>query len=216
LDDLVGDWGHNLYLNLYPHLAPRKTRAEIRVKMKVGRTKGVKLKSGRDHLGYSGPAMNRSTNQPTVACLLFGVLVALCGCSDRVDRLDDNDRADPLVRLALEKQEEGDLDEAVRLLRGAVNVGSGPARAHLDLAILLQEHSKDYVDAIHHYRRYLILRPETEKNDMIRGRIREAGDLFAASVFPGGRAAEMLQLREENAGLKERIESLEKNARGSE
>lgn len=157
----------------------------------------------------------RSDGVPAMGCRLASVLVvlcAVCGCSEPVGSLDDRERADPLVALALETQEGGDLDEAVRLLQGAVDLAPGLARAHLDLAILLQEHSKDYVGAIYHYRRYLALRPETEKTEMIRGRIREAGDLYAASVFPGGRAAELLQLRAENAGLKGRIEALETGA----
>ncbi|MDD5705227.1 MAG: LysM peptidoglycan-binding domain-containing protein, partial [Kiritimatiellae bacterium] len=54
------------------------------------------------------------------------------------------------------------------------------ASAHLDLPLLLHDYRKDYIGAIYHYRRYLALRPETEKAPMISNRLQVAEQLLAA------------------------------------
>lgn len=54
------------------------------------------------------------------------------------------------------------------------------ASAHLGLALLLHDHRRDYIEAIHHYRRYLALRAGTEKQGMIQDRLRVAEQLLAA------------------------------------
>lgn len=78
------------------------------------------------------------------------------------------------MQQAREKQDEGKLDDAIRLYIEAIKKDRNLVRAHLDLALLLQDHAKDYSGAILHYRRYSELRPETEKKAMIQERIEQA------------------------------------------
>jgi Tfp pilus assembly protein FimV len=57
------------------------------------------------------------------------------------------------------------------MLREALDTFPTMARPHLDLALLLQDHNQDFIRAIYHFQRYLELRPNTEKDAMIRERI---------------------------------------------
>jgi hypothetical protein len=117
--------------------------------------------------------------------MLILLVLLLAGCSGKVGWLDRRDKGNLLVQRASLKKNEGDPAAAVQLLGEALESNPGLARAHLDLAILLHENDKDFIGAVYHYRRYLELRPETEKREMIENRIRVAGQLFAASVVGG-------------------------------
>ncbi len=107
----------------------------------------------------------------------------LCGCSRSVSFLDERDMADSRMKRALEKSNAGDVDGAIKLYRKVLNNESREARAHLDLALLLSE-KKDYLDAICHFKRYLAMRPDTEKRDMIEKRLQRDIQLFVASQIP--------------------------------
>ncbi len=102
------------------------------------------------------------------------------GCRRSVARQDARDRDLPEVRRAIAREQEGDLDQAITQYEEALMVNPRAASAHLGLALLLHDHRRDYVDAIHHYRRYLNLRAGTEKQGMIQDRLRVAEQLLAA------------------------------------
>ena len=153
--------------------------------------------------------MNRhSAFTCSMAALL---LVALCiGCSRPVSWLDRRDRSDPLMRRAGARQAEGDTDAAIRLYTQALHENPRLARAHLDLALLLHDHRKDYIGAVCHYRCYLDLRPPSEKRDMIESRMRRAGQLYAAKVLREDRSAavKLDGLKQENEQLKRQVDRL--------
>lgn len=137
------------------------------------------------------------------------VLAAAAGCSRGVAWLDQKDQSLPLVQRAAERVAEGDIESAVRLYRKALEQEPNAARAHLDLAFLLQEHRKDYIGAIYHYRCYLELRPDAEKKDLVEERIRLAEQLFAADVLgPSRMSAKVAALERENETLKVRLQDL--------
>ncbi|MBN1557066.1 MAG: LysM peptidoglycan-binding domain-containing protein, partial [Lentisphaerae bacterium] len=73
----------------------------------------------------------------------------------------------------------------IDLLERVLHGDPDNARAHLDLAILLHDQRRDFVGAIYHYRRYVELRPGTEKAEMIQHRIRVAEQLFGAKLLAG-------------------------------
>jgi tetratricopeptide (TPR) repeat protein len=100
-----------------------------------------------------------------------------------VSLLDERDRADPLIRRAGEKAEQGDVEDAIRLYVRALESNPLAARGHLDLALVLHDQAEDYVTAIYHYRRYLDLRPKTQKKAMIEERIRVAKQLVVGAFF---------------------------------
>ena len=139
--------------------------------------------------------------------------VAAGGCRRDVGSLDDADRSLPLVRRAEARRAEGDVDGAVRLFNEAIMADPGAARAHLDLALLLHDQKLDPVVAVYHYRRYLALRPDTEKRAMIEDRIRLATQVLAARGAETEQQASRRasELEKENAVLRLDIERLQRD-----
>ena len=144
----------------------------------------------------------------------------LCGgCTRSLAHLDDVEQRDVAMVRARAKEKGGDVDAAIRIYQGLLDQQPRMARAHLDLALLQHDRRHDHMRAIYHYERYLELRPDTEKADMIRNRIRMAKQSFAANALvPKGaessmtrtpehdRAeAEAASLRESNVQLKEEM-----------
>ncbi|MDA0989501.1 MAG: tetratricopeptide repeat protein, partial [Verrucomicrobia bacterium] len=105
---------------------------------------------------------------------LFGLVLAMAGCSRGVAWLDQRDQDLPLMQRAAARAAEGDVESAIRLYTKALDQDPDSARAHLDMALLQHDYKKDYVGAIYHYERYLELRPDTEKRSMIEERSRLA------------------------------------------
>lgn len=140
-------------------------------------------------------------------------LGALAGCRQSTRALDDQDRSQPLVTKAEARRAEGDVDGAVRLYNEAIMADPGAARAHLDLALLLHDQKRDPVVAVYHYRRYLELRPDTEKRAMIEDRIRLATQLLAARNAETDQQATLRasDLEKENAALRLDIERLQRD-----
>ena len=139
------------------------------------------------------------------------VAVSLSGCMPGVSRLDAQERSLDLIRKAVASKAEGEIDEAISLYKESLLANPEAARAHLDVAQLLHDHKKDFVPAIYHYRRYIELRPDTEKKEMIEDRLRLAMQMFSARSTEGGeeRIASMTGLERENAELKSSIERLQ-------
>jgi LysM repeat protein len=118
---------------------------------------------------------------------VLGLLVLAAGCGGSVAALDRNDQEDALMQRAREKAMRGDPENAAVLYQRVIDQGSGNARAHLDMGILLQDQLRDYIPAIYHYRRYLALRPDAEKREIVEHRMRVAEQLFAAKMLAGRR-----------------------------
>jgi len=129
--------------------------------------------------------MVRRCIQPVVRSFASIALVALClwaaGCSRSVAWLDRRDGRDERIKRARALQAAGDTDGAIELYRAALNDRDRMARAHLDLALLLQHEKQEHFQALCHYQRYLDLRPDTEKRDLIEGRMRRASQLWRAA-----------------------------------
>ncbi len=114
--------------------------------------------------------------------LLCAASFHLLGCG-RVGQQDAREQRHQLVVEAYEKIEAGEYREAGRLLRAVLDSHPTMARPHLDLAMIFHEHRRDYIRAIYHYHRYMELRPNTEKSDMIRARIDQAKVAFVSSYI---------------------------------
>ena len=85
------------------------------------------------------------------------------------------------------------------------------ARHHLDLATIYHQYKPDYINSIYHYKRYLELRPDSEKTEFIREQVAEVQIALANAILvqSGAKQAmqELKQLRRENADLKRQIEN---------
>ena len=150
-------------------------------------------------------------------CLALAILalVLSAGCRRDVGSLDEEERSDPYVQEALRRHREGSIDDAMALYQEALDRNPTLARAHLDLAQLLHDYKKDYVRAIYHYNRYMELRPGTEKQAMIKGRMQQAGQLYAATFFrtETHAAEKVASLERENLELKEELEHIQEELR---
>jgi nucleoid-associated protein YgaU len=147
----------------------------------------------------------------TIRFLLVCVLVGLlAGCRRDIRTHDEHDRSLPLAQRARAAAATGGLDDAVALYREALIANPAAARVHLDLAFLLHDSIKDYVGAIYHYRDYLRLRPDTEKAEMVKNRVRLAKQALAASVLPGDREVgrTIARLEQEVSALRQRVGEL--------
>jgi LysM repeat protein len=113
----------------------------------------------------------------------------LAGCSPRtasVAEQDARDRESPLIRRALEFEQVGSLDDAIKAYEEVLLETPKLVSAHFHLALLLQDYRKDYMGAIYHYRQYEHLRPDSEKTALLRDRIRVCQQLLVAQLLSNG------------------------------
>lgn len=152
----------------------------------------------------------RTMRNDGIVGLFVVVALLVSGCGERVGRLDAQERALPLVAKAENKCLEGEFVAAVALYEKALMMHPAAARVHLDLALVQHDHTKDLIGAVYHYRRYIALRPDTEKDAMIDDRIRLAmQQLDARGVGLEERSLDRLvALEKENTGLRLKAEKL--------
>lgn len=134
----------------------------------------------------------------------------LFGCSRNVASLDEQEERHPLMQRALNCKRMQDIDKAVELFEEILGENPDVARAHLELGLLYDQYKEDYMRALYHYQRYLELRPNTEKREMIENIMKMARLSFAATL-PHSEAdtlEEIAALKRENAMLNTRINEL--------
>jgi LysM repeat protein len=135
------------------------------------------------------------------------------GCGRSVRHYDEGELSDPGVREAMTRERRGDSEGAIRAYTRVLDRNPTQARAHLGLAFLLDKPDGDHVLAIYHYRRYLDLRPGTEKKELIENRMRMARQALAteAAPLPAAAADKVRALEAENARLKAEVRRLEES-----
>ena len=122
--------------------------------------------------------------------ILAASLLLLAGCErTTVADQDARDRESPLIRRALEREQAGDLDGAIRAYEDLLLDSPKLVSAHFHLALLLQDYRKDYMGAIYHYRQYEKLRPESEKKALLKDRVRICQQLLVAQLLNTGDVA---------------------------
>lgn len=143
--------------------------------------------------------------------LILALVGTAVGCRDSAKRLDRLEEDSPMIRKAIERKRLGDDDGAISLYSRALDKDPTLARAHLELGFLLDHPTRDYVLAIYHYRRYLEIRPGTDKKEMIEDRIRMAKLSLAATLSPttSSGAERMMTFEKENATLRQENDYLQ-------
>lgn len=153
---------------------------------------------------------------PRALTLLICLCAAGVGCRPSVAQLDRVDREHRLMDRAMTAEQTGNLDEAIALYEKVLLEAPRTASAHLNLALLLHDYSKDYVSAIFHYRQYLKQREGTEKRAMLEDRLRLAEQLLAAQLARGRSLTPGLNsedaVAEQIASLREQLADAEKRA----
>ena len=156
--------------------------------------------------------MMKTMPKKTCVFAIFATIsVFFAGCSRTdVAEEDARDRESPSMRRGMELEQVGNLDGAIHSYEETILNHPRLGIAHLHLAILLQEHRKDYIAAIYHYQQYNTLRPDSEKQDMIKERIRISEQLLATQLradTTNGR--EQQRFLADNQRLNQRLSQIE-------
>ncbi len=147
-------------------------------------------------------------NRLRVLWLAVAIAAISVGCSAGRGS-DARDERDPLFRRAVARKNAGDVDGAIEAFNRALEKHAGLARAHFELGVLYDLKKQDYVRAIYHYQRYLELRPQAEKRELVEGLIRQAHISFAATLptVPDGAIQEIAMLKKEVALLRSQLDA---------
>jgi len=143
------------------------------------------------------------------------VLLVMVSCSPNIADVEREERCESMMKKASALEREKRFESAIEIYDGILKKDSENALAHLYLGILFHDQKQDYVGAIYHYRKYLELRPESEKAEMIKNRMRLAGVAFAGKItgddISGGgedNNTKILALEAENRSLTEELKIL--------
>ena len=145
--------------------------------------------------------MKRSDKFP--AALLFLILFAAAGCDRMI-----TPRNAQIIKDADAKAGQGDYLRAVNLYEAALDDSPTCADVHYKLALLYDDKMNDPLNAIHHFKRYLILSPNGKhagdaRDFMKRDEVTLLTSLSGDSVVTRTEAA---RLRNENLGLRKELE----------
>ena len=150
-----------------------------------------------------------------VLLLAFGLILSggLTACGPTASRTDQQDEKSPYFLKAKKKMyQERDYKEALKYFQLALDQDPNNAAAHLELGLLYEEKMQDYAYAIYHYRRYLELRPQTEKADLIKQFVERCQLSICATMKNTNieSGEEIARLRQEGSNLVQQVEYLQK------
>lgn len=143
----------------------------------------------------------------------IAALTVLTGCGNEdIAAAESSERGSALARQAAVAEQSGNPGEAILLLERSLLEEPKAFSAHFQLATLLQDHARDYMGAIYHYRQYLKHRPASEKSKLAKDRIRVAEQLLAPQILKrvgdSGEAAVQASLLKDVEKLNKRIAEL--------
>jgi tetratricopeptide (TPR) repeat protein len=149
------------------------------------------------------------------------VAVIACGCGRSGTVSDAEAERESNFLRARKLCEQRDFPAAAEFYRKSLSVSPEFANAHLELGLLCDDKLGDPISAVYHYRRYLELRPDSDKRQLVEDFIERAKLSLAAKlpqspiVEPGELTRlqnEKAGLLQENAMLRTRLAELEKSA----
>jgi len=146
-------------------------------------------------------------------------MVLWAGCERSGPSTDAEAEREVNYQRARKLYEDHDFPGAAEFYKKAVSVNPDFANAHLELGLLSEDKLGDPIAAIYHYRRFLELRPDSEKKQLVEDFIQRAKLSLAAELpqTPVADPGELTRLQnekaallQENAGLRTRVAELEK------
>jgi len=150
-----------------------------------------------------------STNQcaPLWRKLLPVALAAMfafaCGCERSGPAAGAQAEGEANYQRAKKLSEQHDFEGAAEFYKRALSVNPELASAHLELGLLCDDKLGDPIAAIYHYRRYLELRPDSDKRQLVTDFIERAKLSLAAKLpqSPIIDPSELTRLQNEKAAL---------------
>jgi tetratricopeptide (TPR) repeat protein len=152
----------------------------------------------------------------------FAVVFAVLTACERSAPVSDAAAEQEVNYLRAKKLcEQQDFPAAAEFYKKTLSVNPDFAKAHLELGLLSDDKLGDPIAAIYHYRRYLELRPDSEKRQLVedfveRAKVSLASKLPQSPIVDPGELTrlqhEKVALLQENATLRSRVAELEKAA----
>jgi LysM repeat protein len=151
-------------------------------------------------------------------CRLFTTAAALVmfvlgvGCRDRANDPIPAETDDPFFVQGRQLQRMGRNPEALTAFLKVIEKRGerAAAESHFEAGQIYLNHTKDPVEAYHHFRKYLELQPNSKQADLVRGMVKAALREFARTV-PGRPLEDQsmrLQADEEAAKLRREVDEL--------
>jgi len=145
--------------------------------------------------------------------LLFLAAFVLTGCDK--EPIEQREENDPLVQAGQTHMDNQEWEMAINSFKEALNKEPLMARPHLDLATIYQNYKLNYFHAIYHYDRYLELRPDTEKREMIEEQKLKIAQALANTLIKNSPEVkelvnEVKKQRMENSQLKQELAALKR------
>lgn len=154
---------------------------------------------------------------PALRCAL-ALAAALCGQGCRPGGpAGVDEQKEPYFLLGQNRASSLDYKGAVKAFEKALEANPRSASAHFELALLMEQRENNPAAAIYHYEKFLELKPNSERADIIRPRITACKQELAKSFLltPGGQNAqqemeklrlELERLAAENMQLRRQLE----------
>ena len=166
----------------------------------------------------------RSRQRRVAGTFGLAVLMCLSACSRPAALTEADAEREVNYQRAKKLADDSDFSGAAEFYKKALVANPEFAKAHLELGLLCDDKLGDPVLAIYHYRRYLELKPDSGKRQLVEDFI-ERAKLSLASKLPQPQVAdpgeltrlqnERSGLLQENAMLRSRLAELEKGAGGA-
>lgn len=136
---------------------------------------------------------------------MFNIMAAallMAGCDKLPTTAENeaNERTGRLYSNAMDDLKAGRLDAAIKGFKKVITDEPRAHSAHFQLATLLQDSKKDYLEAIVHYRMYMALRPSADKATVAQERMRLCMKLFEAETIKRN-AGDSSVIKEDNEKL---------------
>jgi tetratricopeptide (TPR) repeat protein len=146
---------------------------------------------------------------------LLVVLALLTACGGSAERLDRRDERDSYIIRGDARKRAGDVDGAIELYLKALERKPHLAMAHLKLGLEYKDSRRDYLAAIYHLNRYMAMRPDAEKNELLMQLVQRARVQYLASMPnpPPGALEEIAFLERDNQRLTDQINELTRQIR---
>ena len=145
----------------------------------------------------------------TIYLPLCIAMLILCGCKKDASSLDTKEERNPLVKQGQAYMEIKDYTKAEESFKQAIENKPSMARPYLDLATIYHQYKPDYISSIFYYKRYLELRPDSEKTEFINEQIQKVQIALANAILTQSGAVKAIQdlkqVRAENADLKRQL-----------
>lgn len=148
--------------------------------------------------------------QKIYALPLIAAALLFAGCDKGTQTLEQKEERDPLVKTGQAYMDIKDWNKAEEAFKQAIENEPRLARPHLHLATIYQQYKINYIHAIYHYDRYLELRPDSEKKELITDQKLKVAKALANTFIKNSPEVKQIitqynALQKENADLKKKL-----------